>query len=101
MKKYIASVIIGFAIIILMLCTNRYLFRKFEGIPADSTALRKKVIKVVTADGYEPEVVVVSLSDSLYHLAHCGWKGDSVKYMYARDVIPAGFKPCPHCFGDE
>jgi hypothetical protein len=95
--KYTVLIMFGIALMAAFLLVNRILLRKFEKIPADSE--RKIVIK--TADGYEPSVVVISEGDSLYHLSYCGWKGEIITYINPEEAVMKGYKPCPHCFGDE
>ena len=97
MEKYITIIVLGVLLIIASLMMNRYLAHKLVSTPVDS--VRSTVVK--TADGYEPDVIVVSIEDSLFHLTYCGWKGDNAKYMSPKDAVMKGFKPCPHCFGEE
>ncbi|NQU04556.1 MAG: hypothetical protein HQ568_00575 [Calditrichaeota bacterium] len=97
--KYTMLIMFGFALMAALFLVNRVVMRKFERSPLGSN----KPVVVRTADGYEPSVVVISMDDidSLYHLSYCGWKGETIKYISPEDAVEKGYKPCPHCFGDE
>lgn len=97
MMKYIILIVVGVVLIITVILLNHQLLGTFSKIAVMNTVK----MKVVTANGFEPEIVVVSMEDSLYHLPDCGWKGDNPVYMLPDSVIVKGFSPCPHCFLDE
>ena len=48
-----------------------------------------------------PEIVKVTVSDSLYHDLTCEWAGRGAKEMKLEDAIILGFHPCPDCIGEE
>ena len=95
--KYIILIVVGVVLIFIVILLNQQIQGTFRKIEVMNTVK----MKVITADGYEPDIVVVSMEDSLYHLPRCGWKGDNPIYMLPDSVIVKGFSPCPHCFLDE
>ena len=95
--KYIILIVVGVVLIFIVILLNHQIQGTFRKIEVMNTVK----MKVITADGFEPEIVVVSMEDSLYHLPNCGWKGYNPVYMLPDSVIVKGFSPCPHCFLDE
>ena len=98
MAKYIITITLGIALIIMMIAMSRSIIRKFDSLPPPSVSDSLKRYQVKTHDGYEPEILVVNLDDSLYHLPDCYWRGENIRYIYPRDAVAQGFKPCPECF---
>ncbi|MDP8240274.1 MAG: hypothetical protein P9X24_14385 [Candidatus Hatepunaea meridiana] len=49
----------------------------------------------------EPDIVVVTAGDSLYHNPDCDWIGRGARRMSTENAIKKGFHPCPQCIDEE
>ena len=49
----------------------------------------------------EPEMVAVTMGDSLYHKPTCSWIGSRTKRMSSEKAIDQGFVPCPYCIEED
>ncbi|NQT33713.1 hypothetical protein HQ587_00875 [bacterium] len=97
MGKYTVVIIIGIALIVAVLVLNRALQRG----PDESSITYQKARKVQTGEIIEPEMVKVTIGDSLYHNPSCDWIGHGAKKMTLENAIKRGFCPCSQCIEEE
>jgi len=48
-----------------------------------------------------PDVVTITLGDSLYHQPECSWIGSGAKRTTRENAVERGFQACPYCIGTE
>ncbi len=98
MGKYIVVIILGIAMVLAFIALNHILTRD---VTEETSASYKRTVEVETGAIVQPEMVKVTLGDSLYHKPDCDWAGSSAKRMTLKKAIKKGFYPCPQCFGEE
>jgi len=58
-------------------------------------------VEFKSRDITEPDIVVVTAGDSLYHHPDCDWIGRGARRMSTENAIKKGFHPCPQCIDEE
>jgi len=96
--KYIVVIIIGIAMVLAFIALNHILTRD---VTEETSASYKRTVEVETGAIVQPEMVKVTLGDSLYHKLECNWAGSSAKRMSLKNAIKKGFYPCPQCMGED
>ena len=98
MIKYIIIIVVGIVIIWLSVVLVRSTGPKPEPVKSDDEIIENIQNRMLDPHSQvEPEMVTVTIGDSLYHKPDCEWIGSLSEKMTLRKAKSLGFHPCPDC----
>ena len=98
MGKYYYFAFVGIVAVVVLVLVFHWLNRRSDEL-ADVTNRNNQEASSGTL--VDPEILVVTLDDSLYHEPDCAWIGRESRRIPRKIAVDRGFRPCPQCINDE
>lgn len=98
MIKYLMAIAVGVVLVLLAIFLLRSTDPEKQPEATDDefvTAIQDRSVN--PGDDVEPQMVKVTLGDSLYHAFDCSWIGKLSKRMTKEKAEELGFEPCEQC----
>jgi hypothetical protein len=97
MGRYLFIGFVGLLAVVVIVLVMRWLDVWTDDMAKVTDESKPEVVLNKVAD---PEVVAITLGDSLYHQPECSWIGSGAKRTSRKNAIEMGFHPCPYCIAE-
>ena len=97
MGKYLYYGFIGLLAVVVIVLVMRWLDVWTDDMAKVTDEHKPEAVLDRVAD---PDVVSLTLGDSLYHDPECSWIGSGARRTSLKNAVERGFQPCPYCRGE-